>query len=102
MKLFFSHILVDKGGVCRAEKTPYGFHSREFIFFIMRRTFIIVLGILVAIMPFLGFPGLLKDTFFFIAGVVIALGEYVRILSRKESPSSQLIQAGEQGIPGRG
>lgn len=42
-----------------------------------KRTTIITLGILVALMPFLGFPGTAKTIFFVLAGIAIALIAYV-------------------------
>ncbi len=38
---------------------------------------IITLGILVALIPFLGFSGVVKDTFFVLAGITIAVLTYV-------------------------
>lgn len=72
----------------------------------MRRTSIIVLGTLIALMPLLGFPGWFKDIFFVVAGVAIALGEYIRTLVRKspalnaEHASPELSQT-SQGASGR-
>lgn len=37
-----------------------------------KRTTIITLGIFVALMPFLGFPGAVETVFFIIAGLVLA------------------------------
>ncbi len=42
-----------------------------------KRTTIITLGIFVAIMPFLGFPGTAKAVFFVIAGLVFAIIGYL-------------------------
>jgi len=38
---------------------------------------IITLGTLTAIVPFLGFPGIVKDIFFVLAGIVIAVLTYI-------------------------
>jgi len=37
-----------------------------------KRTTVITLGIFVAIMPFLGFPGVVRTFFFVLAGLIIA------------------------------
>jgi len=38
---------------------------------------IITLGVLTVIMPFLGFPGGVRDTFFVFAGIIIAVLTYI-------------------------
>lgn len=40
------------------------------------RNIILTLGILTALMPFLGFPGTVEDIFFVVAGSIIALAVY--------------------------
>jgi len=42
-----------------------------------QRSIIITLGILVALFPFLGFPGGVKTTFFVLAGLAIVVSEYI-------------------------
>ena len=38
---------------------------------------IITLSILIALFPFLGFPGVAEDTFFVLAGIIIAVLTYI-------------------------
>lgn len=41
-----------------------------------KRKIIITLGILITLMPFLGFPGAVEDVFFVVAGLGVALAVY--------------------------
>jgi len=40
------------------------------------RNIIVTFGILIVLMPFLGFPGIVEDVFFVVAGLCIALVTY--------------------------
>ena len=41
-----------------------------------KKNIIVVLGLLIAVMPFLGFPGVLKEAFFLFAGIAVSLLGY--------------------------
>jgi hypothetical protein len=55
-----------------------------------KKSIIITLGVLIALMPLFGFPGGVKDVFFILAGLTIALLEIV-LTSRVESDVNMFI-----------
>ena len=60
---------------------------------------IIGLGILVAIMPFLGFPLVVKDVFFVIIGLAVAVIAYFSNIQYCNN-CNQLVENGKHGIMG--
>ncbi len=60
---------------------------------------IIGLGILVALMPFLGFPLIVKDIFFVIIGLTVAVIAYFSNIQYCNN-CNQLIENGKHGVGG--
>ncbi len=60
---------------------------------------IIGLGILVALMPFLGFPPVVKDVFFVVIGLAVAVIAYFSNIQYCNN-CNQLIENGKHGVGG--
>jgi hypothetical protein len=59
---------------------------------------IIGLGILIALMPFLGFPPIVKDIFYVIAGLVVAIIAYFSNIQYCNN-CHKIIENGKNSIP---
>lgn len=62
---------------------------------------IIGLGILIALMPFLGFPPIVKDIFFVIMGLAVAVIAYFSNIQYCNN-CNQLVENGKRGVAGTG